>query len=93
VLLLDEPSAGLDPASRRHVIELLTGLPQTKLVASHDLDLIAETCERVLLLSEGRLVRDASARDVFQDRELLSSCRLEQPLSMQRCAVCSRDLR
>ena len=83
VVLMDEPTAALDPYNRRIVINAIRSLPQTKLITSHDLDMILDTCDRVLLLSGGRLVADGPAREILQDRELLESHRMELPLRMQ----------
>src|SRR5437762_3601709 len=56
ILLLDEPSSHLDPRGRRELIRLINGLEVTKLIASHDLELIRESCSRILLIDQGRLV-------------------------------------
>lgn len=71
LLLLDEPSAGLDPAGRRALIELLRSLPSTMLIASHDLDLVGSLCGRVAVMSEGTIVEVGSAAEVLADRPLL----------------------
>jgi energy-coupling factor transporter ATP-binding protein EcfA2 len=62
VLLLDEPSMFLDPRSRRELIGVIRGLPGTKLIATHDLDLVLDTCPRVLVLDGGRLAPTARRR-------------------------------
>jgi cobalt/nickel transport system ATP-binding protein len=82
LLLLDEPSIALDPKNRRALIRILNNLEQSKLVASHDLDLILETCDRVILLSEGRIVCDGPAEIILRDRELLEAHGLELPLCL-----------
>ncbi len=82
-VLMDEPTAALDPYNRRIVINAIRSLPQTKLITSHDLDMILDTCDRVLLLSGGQLVADGPAREILQNRELLESHRMELPLRMQ----------
>jgi len=79
ILALDEPSAGLDPAGRRRLIDLLRSLPQTRLIATHDLDLVQEVCQRVLFLHDGRIEADGPPEVLFADRELLRRCRLEPP--------------
>jgi cobalt/nickel transport system ATP-binding protein len=84
ILVFDEPSAQLDPRSRRQLIELLQSLPQTQLIATHDLDLALELCDRTLVLSEGRLVYDGPSADVFYDAKFLASHALETPLSHTR---------
>lgn len=81
-MLMDEPSAALDPKNRRRVINTLTGLPQTKLIASHDLDMILETCDRVLVLSHGQLLRDGAAGQILRDKALLEGCGLELPFCL-----------
>lgn len=82
VMLMDEPSAALDPKNRRRVINTLNRLPQTKLIASHDLDMILETCDRVLLLSHGTLLADGKAGQVLRNQSLLESCGLELPFCL-----------
>ena len=82
LLLLDEPSAALDPKNRRQVIQVLNRLPQTKLIATHDLDLVLETCDRVILLTAGRIVADGPAGELLRDRELLEENDLELPFCL-----------
>lgn len=81
VILMDEPTSALDPYNRRIVINTIRSMYQTKLVASHDLDLILDTCDRVLLISGGRLIADGPAEEILLNRELLEANRLELPLS------------
>jgi cobalt/nickel transport system ATP-binding protein len=71
VLAFDEPSAGLDPRARRELIELLEELPQTMVIATHDLDLARRLAPRTILLSGGCLVRDAQTDKILADDELL----------------------
>ena len=78
-ILMDEPSSALDPYNRRVVINAIRALPQTKLIASHDLDMILDTCERVILLSKGSIVADGPAEKILRDRELLEANRMELP--------------
>lgn len=92
VLVMDEPTDGLDPWGRRHLIALLSRLEQTLLLASHDLDFVAQTCQRVLVLHEGRLLADMRPSELFRDSALLAACRLEPPLSLQGCPVCNARL-
>lgn len=80
ILVLDEPSAGLDPAGRRRLIRLLGGLPQTRVIATHDLDLVLALCARVVVLHQGLVAADGAPRRVFADVELLRRCHLEPPL-------------
>ena len=83
VIVMDEPSTALDPVNRRTVIRTINTLPQTKLIASHDLDMILDTCQRVILLSHGRIVADGSAEEILRDKALLEANRMELPLCMQ----------
>jgi cobalt/nickel transport system ATP-binding protein len=80
VLVLDEPSAGLDPQARRRLIGLLRGFSHTRVIATHDLDLVLDVCSRVLVLHQGRIEADGAPAAVFADGELLQRCRLEPPL-------------
>ena len=81
-ILMDEPTSALDPYNRRVVIQTIQSLPQTKLITSHDLDMILDTCQRVLLLSGGRLIADGEAQVLLRDRALLEANRMELPLSL-----------
>lgn len=83
IILMDEPSTALDPVNRRTVINTINALPQTKLVASHDLDMILDTCERVILLSHGKIVADGDVRTILWDKELLEANRMELPFCLQ----------
>lgn len=80
-VLLDEPTSALDPYNRRIVINTIRQLSQTKLITSHDLDMILDTCERVILLSGGEIVADGTAEEILSNRELLEKHRMELPLS------------
>lgn len=79
VLVLDEPSAGLDPAARRRLIGLLRSFAHTRLIATHDLHLVLEVCTRVLVLHAGRIEADGAPAAVFADAALLARCHLEPP--------------
>ena len=81
-ILMDEPSIALDPLNRRTVINAINGMTMTKLIASHDLDMILDTCSRVLLLSGGSLAADGSAEDILRDKALLESNRMELPFCL-----------
>jgi cobalt/nickel transport system ATP-binding protein len=80
-ILMDEPTSALDPYNRRIVINTIRELGQTKIITSHDLDMILETCGRVILISEGRIVADGPAEEILSDKELLEANRMELPLS------------
>lgn len=84
LILMDEPTIALDPKNRRNLIHILNELPQAKLIASHDLDMVYDTCERVILMDQGVVVADGMAEEILKDRELLEEHRLELPLGMQR---------
>ena len=83
-ILMDEPTTALDPLNRRTVINAVNALPQTKLIASHDLDMILDTCSRVILLSGGTVVADGPAQELLRDRALLEANRMELPFSLSR---------
>lgn len=83
VILMDEPSTALDPVNRRTVIRTIQSLPQTKLIASHDLDMILDTCDRVILLSHGKIVADGECETILKDQELLEANRMELPFCLQ----------
>lgn len=81
-MLMDEPSTALDPQNRRTLINTLNSLQVTKIIASHDLDLILDTCDRVLLLSDGKIAADGKADEILRDKALLESNHLELPLCL-----------
>lgn len=81
ILVLDEPSAGLDPRARRELINLLATLPQTMLVASHDMHLVAELTPRMIVIDQGRVVADGSTGELLAKKDLLEAHGLEAPCS------------
>ena len=83
-ILMDEPSSALDPYNRRIVINTIRELQQTKLITSHDLDMILDTCERVILLDSGQIVADGPAEVILRDKALLEGHRMELPLRLAR---------
>lgn len=82
MLFMDEPSTALDPRNRRTLINVLRARPETKLIASHDLDLVLETCRRVLLIADGALAADGPAQELLRDKALLEATGLELPLCL-----------
>lgn len=83
VLLMDEPTSALDPYNRRIIINTIRKLPRTKIITSHDLDMIYDTCTRVILLSGGKVAADGSAEEILRDKDLLEGNRMELPLRFQ----------
>ena len=83
ILLLDEPSMYLDPRGRRELIALIGTLGGTRLIASHDLEMILRTCERTLLLDRGKLIADGPTRTLLADAALMEEHGLEVPASLR----------
>lgn len=79
ILVLDEPSSNLDPASRRELAEILTDLPITLIMVTHDLPFAYELCERSVILAEGSIVADDETSKILKDKRLLERYRLELP--------------
>ena len=90
ILVMDEPTAGLDPRARRQLIELLATFTHTKIIATHDLDMVIDLCERTIVMHAGEIRADGPTAGIFANEELLRQCRLELPLRMQGCPVCSQ---
>lgn len=88
ILVMDEPTSGLDSFARRQVMALLKEFRHTRILASHDLDMVAELCVRTIILHEGRIAADGPTCEIFGDDALLAQCRLEKPFSMQGCPTC-----
>ncbi len=87
IILLDEPTIALDPRNRRTLIHTLNRLDYSKLIASHDLDMILETCDRVILMSEGKIVCEGDTKEILGDQKLLEANNLELPLCLSGCQV------
>jgi cobalt/nickel transport system ATP-binding protein len=79
ILILDEPSSNLDPASRRELSEILLSLDVTILMVTHDLPYAYEICERSLILNKGQIVADSDTTAILRDYKLLGANRLELP--------------
>lgn len=88
VLVMDEPTTGLDPRARRLLIEQLAGFDHTKIIATHDLDMVLDLCPRTLVIHAGQVVADGPTGEIFNNGPLLQNCHLEKPLRMQGCPVC-----
>ena len=84
IILMDEPSIALDPKNRRNLIGILNSFSHLKIIASHDLDLILDTCGRTILMAEGRIIRDGATGDILRDKELLEEYGLELPFCLQQ---------
>ena len=78
ILVLDEPSAGLDPRARRTLINLLRELPITMLVSTHDMKLVEELFPRTIVMDEGRIVGDGLTKDILADEQFLNAHGLER---------------
>ncbi|MEO7130314.1 MAG: ABC transporter ATP-binding protein [Dermatophilaceae bacterium] len=79
ILIMDEPSSNLDPASRRELADIVRALDVTVLMVTHDLPYALELCERSVILSDGVIAADGPTREVLADAELMARHRLELP--------------
>jgi cobalt/nickel transport system ATP-binding protein len=79
ILILDEPSAGLDPRARRTLINLLRDLPITMLVSTHDMRLVEELFPRTIVMDDGQIVADGMTREILEDEKFLTEHGLEKP--------------
>lgn len=83
VLVMDEPSSNLDPRARRRLIGLLQSFEHTRIIATHDLELVVEVCARVILLDGGEVVADGPARELLNDEALMLAHGLERPHALR----------
>jgi cobalt/nickel transport system ATP-binding protein len=83
ILVMDEPSSNLDPRGRRRLISLLQSFEHTKIIATHDLELVVEVCSRVIVMDSGRIVADGPTRDILNDEALMLAHGLECPHSLR----------
>lgn len=88
ILVMDEPTAALDPAARRNLIQLLDSFGHTKIIATHDLDMALELCERTIVINSGVIEADGLSSEIFTNEKLLKASRLEKPLGLQNCPNC-----
>jgi energy-coupling factor transporter ATP-binding protein EcfA2 len=79
ILVLDEPTSSLDPQGRRELKELLRQIPITKLIATHDLELVVELCSRVVVLDAGAVVAEGPTVKLLSDEDLMLRHHLERP--------------
>ena len=79
ILILDEPSAGLDPRARRTLINLLRDLPITMLVSTHDMRLVEELFPRTIVMDDGQIVADGMTKEILEDEKFLNEHGLEKP--------------
>lgn len=84
IIIMDEPSAALDPRNRRNLIRLLNSMDAARIIASHDLDFIMDTCSRVILIDHGLVIADGETQEILQNQTLLEAHGLELPLSLYR---------
>ena len=84
IILFDEPTSFLDPQARRNVINTLDELKMTKIIATHDLDMALDICDRVIILHHGSVFADGTVNEILLDENLLSQCHLELPLCKQK---------
>lgn len=89
ILLMDEPSSALDPKSRRRLINLLNNFKHTRIITTHDLDMVLDVCDRTIVLGNGRILADGATEVILNDEKLLDECGLEKPFSLQNCPICS----
>jgi cobalt/nickel transport system ATP-binding protein len=87
VLLLDEPTAYLDPRGRRDFIQLIDKLPGTKLIATHDLEMVLDLCSRVIILDSGRVVADGPANELLANQFVMEKHGLEVPYRLRSVAT------
>ena len=82
IIIMDEPSVALDPRNRKNLIGVLNEIEALKLITSHDLDFIMDTCERTILIDEGTIIAEGPTDTILRDKELLESHGLELPLRL-----------
>ncbi len=79
VLALDEPTSNLDPRGKRNLIETLKSIPATKIIATHDLEMVVQLCRRTIVLDQGTVIADGSTHQLLGDEDLMLAHGLEKP--------------
>jgi len=82
IIALDEPLVSLDPGSRRRMLERIDSLDATRIIATHDLEMVVRICHRVVLMNHGGIIESGSPGNVLANRELLEAHDLEVPPSL-----------
>ena len=80
IYVLDEPTTGLDPRNRKVLINIIKNLDKTKIITTHDLDMAMEICQRVIVLSNGKIVADGNPHDILLNEDIMLNNGLELPL-------------
>lgn len=88
ILAMDEPTGNLDPRNRRHLMEVVSGITATLIVATHDLELVLDLCPRAVLMDRGKVWADGETRRLLSDAQLMETHGLEVPLSLKTGARC-----
>jgi cobalt/nickel transport system ATP-binding protein len=83
ILGMDEPTSNLDPRNRHHLIEVVSGLNATMIIATHDLELVLDVCSRTVLMDHGKIWAEGETRTMLSDAELMGKHGLEVPLSLR----------
>ena len=91
VLVMDEPTSNLDSRARRQIIDLIRRFGHTTLIATHDMEMVLDLCDRTIVMKQGRIVADGSTRHVFGDLALLEECGLEQPCELRMKRALKRE--
>lgn len=89
ILVMDEPTSGLDPQARRQLIAMLKDFKHSKIIATHDLDMVLDLCERTIIIHNGRIKADGPTLDIFKNEKILLESHLEKPLRLQACPICT----
>lgn len=83
ILVMDEPTSNLDPRARRQIIDLIRRFRHTTLIATHDMEMVLDLCDRTIVMKGGKIVADGSTQHVFGNLALLEDCGLEQPAELR----------
>lgn len=83
ILVMDEPTSNLDPRARRQIIDLIRRFRHTTLIATHDMEMVLDLCDRTIVMKDGKIVADGNTQHVFGDLALLEDCGLEQPAELR----------
>ncbi len=82
IIIFDEPTIGLDPKSKKNVVEIIKNFKGTKIIASHDLEMINYLCDKIIVMNNGKIIKIGNKEEILKDEELLISNDLEIPLSL-----------